>query len=276
VVEALLAAEQGVRCVSVAYPQGGEVHQDVAALRAIGVLAARYLPGMRVFPVLHTFMGVFPADRARADALIFHGALTARLGGAAKVISKSRAEAHGIPDAAANADGIRLSALARSELLDFVRLDTERVEAETDWIVGEVAELVDPLVDPLLDPLLDSGDLAARVCAAFADGTLDIPFSASVHARSSVVPMRDPAGAIRYREAGALPFSAATLARNETLLAPRRAAGRGRVDDVLADIYHFASADRPADRLGFTGPPAPRDRITEHRTALPAHGERGE
>lgn len=43
VVEAVLAAKAGVRCISVAYPQGGNLAQDVAALRAVPVLAARYL-----------------------------------------------------------------------------------------------------------------------------------------------------------------------------------------------------------------------------------------
>ncbi|MDU0293223.1 methylaspartate mutase [Saccharothrix longispora] len=245
-VEALLAVEQGVRCVSVAYPQGGEVHQDVAALRAIGVLAERYLPGVQVFPVLHTFMGVFPDDRSRADALILHGALTGRLGGAAKVITKTRAEAHGIPSAADNVDGILTSALACSPLIDFVRLDEERVAEELAWVVDEVVDLV--------EPLLDGGDLAARACAAFESGALDIPFSASVHARSAVVPMRDPSGAIRYRRTGALPFSTATLARHTAQLAPRLTPRQTPVDELLADIYHFAGGDPTAFRLAADRP----------------------
>ena len=69
VLEACAAVQQGVRCLSIAYPQGGEVHQDVAALRSIRDLAERYLPaGVEVHPVLHGFMGVFPRARRNADA----------------------------------------------------------------------------------------------------------------------------------------------------------------------------------------------------------------
>ncbi|OPH14008.1 methylaspartate mutase, partial [Azospirillum brasilense] len=65
VLEAVAAAREGVRCISVAYPQGGHAEQDVAALRAIPLLAARHLPaGVEVHPVLHEFMGVYPRERA--------------------------------------------------------------------------------------------------------------------------------------------------------------------------------------------------------------------
>jgi methylaspartate mutase epsilon subunit len=70
VLEAIQAATEGVRCISMAYPQGGHLWQDVAALRAIPRLAARYLPdaSVVVHPVLHAFMGVFPGHRDRAKA----------------------------------------------------------------------------------------------------------------------------------------------------------------------------------------------------------------
>jgi hypothetical protein len=55
--EAVAAVREGVRCVSLAYPQGGEVHQDVAALCSIRTLAHRYLGAdIEVFPVLHEFL----------------------------------------------------------------------------------------------------------------------------------------------------------------------------------------------------------------------------
>ncbi|GLZ39384.1 methylaspartate mutase [Actinokineospora sp. NBRC 105648] len=231
--EAVLAAEQGVRCVSISYPQSGEVHQDVAALRAIRAVAAEYLPAdMTVFTVLHEFMGVFPAGRDWAEALVHYGGLVGRLGGADKVITKTHQEALGIPTAAANAHGLRLARAACSPLLDFVRLDEGRVAEEQHWIEREVAELV--------TPVLERPRLATAVEAGFAAGTLDIPFSASVHARADVVPLRDPTGAIRYHAAGALPLSGDVLRRQHRLLSHRTAA---LTDEILADINYFA--DRP-------------------------------
>lgn len=235
--EAIAAAAEGVRCLSIAYPQGGEIHQDVAALRSVRVLAARYLPPeVEVFPVLHEFMGVFPAEADRAEALIFYGALTGRLGGATKIISKTRQEAHGVPDAEANVHGMRTSALALSGLLDFITLDESRVEEEAYWIQREVSEI--------LDPLLGGGELHSEIDAAFRTGRLDIPFSASIHARSEIVPKRDVSGALRYFSPGGLPFSRASADRNDRLLG-RNDGGSGTrlIKEITRDINHFAARD---------------------------------
>lgn len=230
VLEGVLAARAGVRCLSPAYPQGGEVHQDVAALRALGALARRYVgPDVEIFPVLHEFMGAFPKDPVYADALILQGGLVARLGGAAKVINKTNQEAFGLPDADANIRGIRTAAIGASELFDFVTLDADRVAEEQHWIEREVAELV--------EPLLGSDDLIDDIASAFADGRLDIPFSASIYARSAVVPRRDATGAIRYADTGNLPFSAAITGNNANRLA---SVARGSlIEAVTDDIYYF-------------------------------------
>ncbi|MFJ2742603.1 methylaspartate mutase [Streptomyces sp. NPDC087440] len=235
VLEALFAARAGVRCISVAYPQGGQLAQDVAALRAIPLLAERYLPpGVDVHPVLHEFMGVFPRERAHAEDLILYGALVTRLGGASKLLTKTYQEAYGIPDAAANVAGIRLAQRARSPLLGFLAADEEAAGRELEWILAEVAEIV--------EPLLDRADTRAAVIEAFADGRLDIPFSASTQARSEVIPRRDPTGAIRYLSAGRLPLSAGTLRRHREQLD----AGQGEtpsmgslLSELTRDINYF-------------------------------------
>ncbi|MEV7970161.1 methylaspartate mutase [Sphaerisporangium sp. NPDC088356] len=238
--EAVAAAREGVRCLSIAYAQGGEPHQDVAALRAIRVLARRYLDEkVEVYPVLHEFMGVFPRTPDYGGALILCGGLVARLGGAAKVVSKTVQEAYGIPDSAANAAGIRAAALGASELLDFVLIDEDRVAEERHWIEREVAELVDPVLG-------DGGDLLAAIVAAFRAGRLDVPFSASVHARSNVVPRRDRDGAIRYADPGDLPFSPDVLRRNARLL---EGGGPGDTGPdlfgaITADIDYFLDRER--------------------------------
>ncbi|WP_371496272.1 methylaspartate mutase [Kitasatospora sp. NBC_00374] len=236
--EAVLAARAGVRCLSIAYPQGGEAHQDIAALRSVRTLARRYLPdSVEVFPVLHQFMGVFPHSERAADELILYGGLVARLGRATKVINKTNQEAHGIPDAAANAHGIRTTSLALSGLLDFVRLDEERIAEEEHWIRREVEELVEPVLQDGAD------DLAGAVARAFAAGRLDIPFSASRHARSEVIPGRDPSGAVRYLHHAGLPFSARTRHFHESRLGARADPDR-IIESVTADINYFLEPTR--------------------------------
>jgi len=211
VLEAISAAQQGVRCISISYPQSGHLFQDVAALRAIPRLAARYLPAeVEVFGVLHEFMGVFPKGKRNAEELIFYGAMAARLGGAAKIITKTYHEAYGIPTTQANVDGMRLAAVANSRLLDFVSIDTSRVDEELDWILEEVGEII--------EPVLAESNLDSAIIGAFDAGRLDIPFSASKYARSDIIPRREPGGAIRYHSAGALPLSRQTLRRNRNRL----------------------------------------------------------
>jgi methylaspartate mutase epsilon subunit len=233
VLEAVAAVRDGVRCVSIAYPQGGNLAQDVAALRAIPVLAQRYLPPTaEVHPVLHEFMGVFPRHRRHAEELIFYGALTARLGGATKIVTKTYQEAFGIPDTRANVDGLRLAEVANSALLDFIGVDEGRVDEELGWLLEEVGEIV--------EPLLAAESLDTAITAAFRDGGLDIPFSASRHARSEVIPRRDPSGAIRYHSAGGLPISAAARRRNQRLIeAARPADPNTLMSELSGDIDYF-------------------------------------
>jgi methylaspartate mutase epsilon subunit len=233
VLEAVAAAAEGVRCLSVAYPQGGCFEQDVAALRAIPALAARYLPeDVQVYPVLHEFMGVFPAQRSHAEDLILYGALVARLGGAAKLVTKTYQEAHGIPDTRASVDALLLAARANSPLLGFIRLDEERIGWELETVLAEVHEIV--------TPILDAPDLHRATADAFADGTLDIPFSASRYAHSRIIPRRGPDGAIRYLDSGALPFSTRVRRRNEQSLAARPAPPDGDViKELTSDINYF-------------------------------------
>ncbi|TMR97076.1 methylaspartate mutase [Nonomuraea basaltis] len=238
--EAAAAAREGVRCVSPAYPQSGEMHQDIAALRAIRVLGQRYLgPDIEVFPVLHEFMGPFPRTPQYANFLIMYGGLTARLGRASKVVSKTAKEGYGIPDAAANTEGILNTILGTSDLLDFVRVDEDRIAEEESWILQEVGELV--------EPLFSAEDLLGGVVEAFQTGRLDIPFSASVHAHSDVVPARDRGGAVRYADPGALPFSSATRSRHARQLSARAGAANrttSLIERITRDINYFLDKER--------------------------------
>ncbi|MDQ0795637.1 methylaspartate mutase [Streptomyces sp. B1I3] len=249
VLEAVAAAREGVRCISVAYPQGGHTEQDVAALRAVPLLAERYLPaGVEVHAVLHEFMGVFPRERAHAEDLILYGALVARHGGATKLITKTYQEAYGIPDTRAIVDGLHLAARANSPLLGAMTPDEGRVAEELEWVVREVDELVAPVL--AAEPA--HGGLHAAIAAAFAHGTLDIPFSASRHARSELIPGRADDGAVRILEPGSLPLSPASRERH-------RAALKGRPTDLYTvltrDINYFPLLFGEDIRRGPAAPP---------------------
>lgn len=239
--EGLLAIEQGVRCLSVSYCQSGSLYQDIAALRAIRRVFARYMhEGVHVFPVLHEFMGAFPERRPDADALILLGAIAAHKGRAAKIVTKTYEEAFGVPTAAANVQGIWTCRLASSPIIDVVEVSEEQIEEEVHSIEQEVDEIV--------APLLDKPSLAEAIVAAFVDGSLDIAFSASRYARSAVLPMRDPTGAIRYFDPGGLPLSEVSRKRNRDKLAGiTQQAEFSIFDKAHTDIFYFAKAQKRGD-----------------------------
>ena len=75
VIEALLAAEQGVKNVTVGFGQGGNLLQDIAAIRSLEELTNEYLEkygynDVVVTTVFHQWMGGFPQDEAKAFGVI--------------------------------------------------------------------------------------------------------------------------------------------------------------------------------------------------------------
>ncbi|MEG0115524.1 MAG: methylaspartate mutase subunit E, partial [Hydrogenoanaerobacterium sp.] len=98
IIESLLAAEQGVRNITVGYGQCGNLVQDVAAIRTLEELTEEYLHkygynDVIVTTVLHQWMGGFPQDEAKAFAVISWGSAVAALAKATKVIVKTPHEA---------------------------------------------------------------------------------------------------------------------------------------------------------------------------------------
>jgi methylaspartate mutase epsilon subunit len=228
--EARLAADRGVKVISISLPQGGNMVQDIAALQCVARLAAEFLPAdVTCHRVLHQFMGVFPADRPEADALIFSGGLTARYGQAEKVITKTYHEAHGVPSAEANVAGLRLTRAALTGRLCDLSLPGDDIAVEREQILAEVRDIIGPLI---VMP-----DLPAAIEAALADGRLDIPFPANPIARGLVFPVRDSSGALRYGRFGRLPFRDETL-RNMRHIGPEAT----RLSDAVRDaITYYAT-----------------------------------
>lgn len=234
--EGMLAAEQGVVCLSPAICQSGHPIQDIAALRALRKLAAEYLPKeCSVYPVFHEFMGVFPRERANADALIFLGSLVAKRGGAAKMISKSYQEAYGVPTAYANADGISTEAAGRSNILDCLLPENARIDEETDLICREVHAQI--------DVVLEYDNLIKGIVKSFERGLLDVPFSASRSAKSAVVPMRDTDGFIRIHNFGGLATNNSIKSFHQHKLDTIHQGNASSYLKIQKDIFYFSAQD---------------------------------
>ncbi len=238
IIEALLAAEQGVKNITVGYGQCGNLRQDVAAIRTLQELTDEYLKkygydDVEVTTVLHQWMGGFPADEAKAFGVISTGSLIAALSKATKVIVKTPHEAVGIPTMEANAEGLRCTKQVVNMFYEQV-LSSDKVDEEKEIIARETRCIVDKCFE------LGNGDIAIGVCRGVEAGVLDVPFAPCRYNAGLMLPCRDNNGAIRILNPGNLPFDKEILDFHRAKI-EERAVAEGRdasfqmvVDDVYA------------------------------------------
>ena len=237
IIEALLAAEQGVKNITVGYGQCGNLVQDIAAIRTLQELTDEYLQkygyaDVKVTTVLHQWMGGFPADEAKAFGVISSGSLIAALSKATKVIVKTPHEAVGIPTMEANAQGLRCTKQVVNMLSDQSFPETE-LEAEKEIIRQETRAIVDKCFE------LGGGDIAVGVCRGVEAGVLDVPFAPCRANAGLMLPCRDNNGAVRILNMGNLPFSQDLKDFHKAKIEERAAAEKRKASFqmVIDDVY---------------------------------------
>ena len=237
IIEALLAAEQGVKNITVGYGQCGNLVQDIAAIRTLEELTDEYLQkygynDVQVTTVLHQWMGGFPADEAKAFGVISSGSLTAALAKATKVIVKTPHEAVGIPTMEANAQGLRCTKQVVNMLSEQTFRDV-RLEEEKEIIRLETRAIVDKCFE------LGNGDIAVGVCRGVEAGVLDVPFAPCRANAGLMLPCRDNDGAVRILNTGNLPFNAELKAFHEAKINERAVAEKRKASFqmVIDDVY---------------------------------------
>jgi methylaspartate mutase epsilon subunit len=247
IIDALLAANQGVRHYGLELGQTLHLVQDAAAIRMCRILVQEYLQrfGFKdVFtPVtsLH-WMGAWPHDEAQATSLIVYGGTLAAVGGANSITTKTTHEAFGIPTPKANAEGLRMTRMA-IYLARNLKLDSlPEFRTECDLIRREVV----PVMDKILE--MGEGDAALATIRSAAAGVLDIPWSPNRHIKSRVMPARDADGYLRILDPGDMPFSRDALEVHAEGL--RRRAEREHVpfghDLAVSSVYEISE---PLERL---------------------------
>ena len=239
IIEALLAAEQGVKNITVGYGMGGNIVQDIAAIRSLQEQTEEYLKekGYKdccVTTVFHQWMGGFPADEAEALGLISMSSVVASLSGAHKMINKTPHESIGIPTKEANAQGIKASKIITQLLEDQTFPECKKLNDEIAQIKKEVKCLLDKVYE------CGDGDLAVGTVKAFEKGILDIPFAPSKYNKGAILPARDAEGCIRILEFGNFGFNDEIKAFHKAKIA-ERAKKQGRevnfqlcIDDIYA------------------------------------------
>ncbi|HHX81227.1 MAG TPA: methylaspartate mutase subunit E [Acholeplasmataceae bacterium] len=238
IIEALLAAEQGVKSITVGYGQGGNINQDIAALHALRELTKEYLNqhgylDVEVTTVFHQWMGGFPEDEAEALGLISYASVVAALGKATKMITKSPLESVGIPTKEANAIGIKASKYVVNLLKDQKFTENDIYLEEFHQIKKEVNSILDHVF------ILGRGDLAIGVVEAFRNGIIDVPFAPSKYNVGKLLPARDNEGNIRILEFGNVGFNEEIKAFHKNKI-KERAKSEGRNADfqlTISDVY---------------------------------------
>lgn len=230
--EAVLAAQQGVKCVSLGYAEQGNRAQDIAAIRVMDGFSREVLAGLghgdvAVHTVFNQYMAAFPQSEERAEELIFGSAVTAGLARATRVITKTPAESRMIPTVEDNVRGLLL---ARSGI-EAAR-DGEMpagVEVEVAILRREVQAIFASLLD------CGHGDVEEAVVRGFDLGLIDVPFAPSVYNRGEVQTARDVHGAVRFLRTGNLRLDAEVRDFHEQRMEERRRAEgfTGRERDYL-------------------------------------------
>ncbi|HEA51380.1 hypothetical protein LCGC14_0850220 [marine sediment metagenome] len=239
ILEGLLALEQGVKCITLGYGQGGNLVQDIAAIRSLRELGEEYFSaagysGYQLSTVFHQWMGGFPDEESSAYGVICLGAAAASLAGATKVIVKTPHEASGVPTMAANRDGLRATRQMINMLGEQQKPAGDDVALETDMIKREVRAVLSRVF------ALGEGNIAEGTIRAFESGVMDIPFAPARANAGVLMPVRDDNGALRVLDKGNSPLPDDVLAFHRDRIA-ERAASEGRepsfqmvIDDVNA------------------------------------------
>jgi methylaspartate mutase epsilon subunit len=249
IIEALLAAEQGVKNISVGYGQCGNLIQDVAAIRTLSALTREYLTrfgyrDVRLYTVFHQWMGGFPPDEAKSFAVIAWGAAAAAFAGVTKVIVKSPHEAFGVPTKEANADGLKTT----RQVINMLRDQKLPASAELQTEIGIIRDETKAILDKIAE--LGEGDWAVGIVRGFAAGVVDVPFAPSRCNKGKLMPVRDQYGAVRLLDFGNLPFTREIKEFHrqkieERAKAERRTAGFQMVTDDIYAISKGMLVGRP-------------------------------
>lgn len=237
VLEALFSASFGCRSFSIGYAEQGNRSQDIAAIRAIPIVAGRYLERLghrdcQVSSVFHQFMGNFPEDPGMASHLITESARTCGASGATRVLVKSPVEAMRIPTVEDNVAALKLVQKAL-ETGRAMPLDEAVIELELEQILLECHSVLDACLDT-------AADAGACIVTAVRQGLIDVPFSPNSENLGLFRAVRDGACAVRTAEAGCVPLPRETVTRDRERV-ERRLADEGL---TLSEAVEFDAAIR--------------------------------
>ena len=214
VLEGMFFRAHGVTSISLSYTQQTNRWQDIAAIRSLRRLAADHLPDIDLHVVMYTAMGVYPQTRTGADRALAESVVTAVIGGAERLIVKTRAEAYGLPSIEENIAAITDAAqFARTHASPPPTVDglatryEQEVHGEAKTLIGEVLSLDD--------------DVGRAIAKAFRAGVLDIPYCVHPDNRGLSRSVIDEDGCLRWVAVGQMPIARSAITPASEVTADR-------------------------------------------------------
>ncbi len=243
VVDALVAAEQGVKNMSLMVHTQGNFVQDAAAMMALPQVCEEYLhqlgyDDVTLSVVATSWSGKFPEDPYEALAAICLGVVASVVGRVQVVHVKTMQEAVTIPGKEANAASLRAGKIVVNMVKDqSLELDHDAMDTEKRMQVAETKAIVDKVLE------MGEGDIILGAVKATEVGVLDQVFATNQHVAGKVIGVRDLKGAVRYLDHGSLPFGTEILEFHREKISERESNRGGVVDydTVVQDLFAIST-----------------------------------
>lgn len=239
--EAILAAEQGVKCQFLSHGIGMNLLQDIAMIRVSERLCYEYCAAQGYADVefvagIFPFLGAWPPRDDEANAMIAWNAAIPVLGGFPGMILKCQDEAFATPTKEGMARSVRLAKHMLTLMGNQRMPESEALRLEEEMIELEVRTLLDKCLD------IGDGDMAVGLCKGVAAGWIDTMVTPWRHNPGKVLLVRDAQMAVRYLDSGDIPLPAEVREYHRAKIAEREARDgkKANMDMVVHDIQ-FAS-----------------------------------
>lgn len=229
IAEMMLSLEEGVKSFSVSFAQTGSMNQDLVMAKVLRKKAREYADKIgcsdaTINLVYHQWMGAFPRDKNKSDCLINTGALIAGMVKADKIITKTRAEAFGIPTKEENGLAVSNVQYTLNMLAGIPEFSDPEEEENLENQIDEVFEAI----------FNDSADtLWRKIFNSIKNGIIDVPYSPHIINNNELITVRDESKNIRIYKKGKVPISDRSFAYEQSKL-------KGNIDknNVVNQIIH--------------------------------------
>ncbi len=269
ILDGLISWENGVKSLTLAYNQGGNLCQDISAMRVLPILFQEYLKklsqisqgstrtstdnpnnsdnqynqdnevGNHNIPdystTLATWSAGFPDSPDKGYAIITMAGIVAALGKADKIITSSPEKGKGDIDPYSYIQGSKTTVQS---------IEMASCQSNNNLVCSKEYQHLYQSVKSIVDDVLKISDsekisIAQAVLTNFNNGKLDVPFSSMIENQGHVLPFRAVDGSVRYFDCGNLPLPRQIIYYNEKSLRERAAREQREpaFQMVIDDIY---------------------------------------